>query len=407
MYAQEEEQQTYTQRYVRPIMYCMQPCPEIFKQVNMKSIDTLHLYVDVKNSSTNLFIPDAVKDIVETGRKLKSKLESSIFQSIIVTASNWINFCKQNNLKYKIIFCNDKGGSTYHKEINKLYKANRKITNVILEHYKEEIEVTKYQNWKLAEIICNKLNDVHFINLDFLESDFIPYYLVTRYYKENNNILHVLSSNDKDHFQYLNLPNTLMFSRKAGTTVIYDNKSYLNRFIKIKDLSTNKQAEWIKIMSEIDLQYINVVMALCGDVSDNVKGLYKIGEKMAAKMIVEKEVVDKLIGPIEEAEKRVMNGGKLLIEDAIPLSKLSKQWVQAIQENDVVTAAFKQISYEALINWLEKRDTLPKKEHLDKIHDNINKEYEMDENRESTIVDTIQRLEDCVLTEENLYPIFN
>jgi 5'-3' exonuclease len=198
-----------------------------------------------------------------------------------------------------------------------------------------------------------------------------------------------------------------MFSRKAGTTVIYDNKSYLNRFIKIKDLSTNKQAEWIKIMSEIDLQYINVVMALCGDVSDNVKGLYKIGEKMAAKMIVEKEVVDKLIGPIEEAEKRVMNGGKLLIEDAIPLSKLSKQWVQAIQENDVVTAAFKQISYEALINWLEKRDTLPKKEHLDKIHDNINKEYEMDENRESTIVDTIQRLEDCVLTEENLYPIFN
>ncbi len=119
MYAQ-EEQTSNLSRSVRPIMYCMQPCPEIFNQVNMKNIDTLHLYVDVKNSSTNLFIPDAVKDIIETGKRLKSKLESSIFQSIISTTSNWINFCKQNNLKYKIIFCNDKGGSTYHKEINKL-----------------------------------------------------------------------------------------------------------------------------------------------------------------------------------------------------------------------------------------------------------------------------------------------
>ena len=110
---------------------------------------------------------------------------------------------------------------------------------------------------------------------------------------------------------------------------------------------------------------------------------------------------------IEEAEKRVWNGGKLLIEDAIPLSKLSKQWVQAIQENDVVTDAFKQISYEALIKWLEKRDTLPKKEHLDKIEQNINKDYELNKQKEIDIINTIQRLEDCVLTEEHLYPIFN
>ena len=392
---------------LKPIMFCTQPCMEIFDYINPNTIDTIHLYIDLKNSSTNLFIPDVVQEIVETSRRMGKSVESSIFQSIILTCSNWISAARSRGFNCKIIICNDKGRSEYHTKLNPLYKKNRKITNVILEHYKEDIEVTKYQNWKLAEIICNKLNDVHFINLDFLESDFIPYYLVTRFYKNNDNILHVLSSNDKDHFQYLNLPNTLMFSRKGGTTVIYDKKSYLNRFIKIKDLSTNKQAEWIEIMSKIDLNYINVVMALCGDVSDNVKGLYKIGEKMAAKMIVEKEVVDKLIGPIEEAEKRVWNGGKLLIEDAIPLSKLSKQWVQAIQENDVVTDAFKQISYEALIKWLEKRDTLPKKEHLDKIEQNINKDYELNKQKEIDIINTIQRLEDCVLTEEHLYPIFN
>lgn len=392
---------------VRPIMYCMEPCLEIFQSVqNNNRIKKINLYVDVKNSSTNLFIPDAVEDIIETGKRLNSKIESSIFQSIIVTAANWKNAARQFGLECEIFFCNDKGGSKYHKGINPKYKANRKITNVLMEHYKEDLDATKLKNWGLAEKVCNKIDNVHFFNLNFLESDFIPYYIIKKHYSDRNDVLHVLSSNDKDHYQVLNLPNTCMFSRKSGTTTILDKQSYLSKYIKINSLEQKKQSEWIQVLNKINLEYINVIMAFCGDVSDNIKGLHKIGEKTAVKMLAE-DVSEKLLGTPEELLNRVNSGGNLIIDNAVPLSHLSKNWVFAIQNNQVVTDSYKQISYDCLIHWMELQDNLNKIENVKILEENINKPLANSEALNESLINHINKLEDCVLTEEHYYSLFN
>lgn len=388
---------------VKPIMFCMTPCLEILDSIKGNTkIDTVHLYVDLKNSSSLLFIPDAVEEMINDSTKLKSQFESSIFQSILLTASNWITAAKQRGLKIKIFFCNDKGKSKYHHALNPKYKANRKISRTVLAS--EEFSRLKDTNWKLADQVCSKLNDVYFISLEDLESDFIPYYIITRMLKNQDNVYHILSSNDKDHFQVLNLPNTVMFSRKGGTTNILDKQSYLSKFLKVNKASVNTQSNLIELMSKVDPEHIAVMMAICGDKSDNVFGLHKIGEKGAIKMLANKEVVDSLLGTSEDIETRIQNGQKVIKENPDIYDSLDKQWKQAYDSNELLTASYRQISYESLVRWLEKQDHTFKINRLEKINEIYNKPvYNYDKN---ILINNVKRLEDCVLTEQNLYNLF-
>lgn len=394
---------------LKPIMFCTQPCMEIFDYINPNTIDTIHLYIDLKNSSTNLFIPDVVQEIVETSRRMGKSVESSIFQSIILTCSNWISAARSRGFNCRIIICNDKGRSEYHTKLNPLYKKNRKITNVLMEHYSEEMDQIKTRNWDFAEKICSKLNNIHFINLNFLESDFLPYYLITRYYNELPNVYHIISSCDKDHFQLLNKPNTIMFSRKSGTTTILDKQSYLSKFLKINKASIKSQAKWIDTMSKVNPEYIVLIMAMCGDVSDNVFGIPKIGDKTALKMISNNEVVNELIGTVDELEDRLYNGGKVILDKPEIYDSLDNNWKLAVDNNDLLTKAYKQISYESLSRWLDKTDMINVKVPARKaIDDNINKPfYVYNELHKENFIKKIKELiHDFHLNDSDLYNLF-
>lgn len=370
------ENEIKTNNYISPIMYCMEPSIDLFQTLKKNSFDTINLYIDVKNTSTGLFIPDVVQRICENGKRLKCGIDTTIFQNILNTIINWTEFAKFNKKNIKIFFINDEGKSEYHNKINPEYKANRKITNLILAEYKEDLDRIKKINWNKAELVSNKFKNVFFITTRRLESDFIPYYLVTRYFKEDKRTVHIISSNDKDHYQFLNLPNTLMFSKKAQEWTVLDESSYLFKYIKFKDLRFEMQASWLETISKIDKKYIAILMALCGDASDNVKGLYKIGEKYAAKMISDKELLESLIGDYDEMIDRVLNGGLIFNTENIDITKLDKYWKQAVENNETVTNAFKQISYEVLSRWLDKKDCLRKQEIIKDIENVLNNKKE-------------------------------
>lgn len=361
--------------YSKSILSCTYVPNEIMNYIqDNTSIDTIHFYIDLKNSSTGLFVPEIVQTIVSNNSTMKKGFDSTILQSLLLTISNWKYWCNQRNLKLKIFIANDVGKSEYHLTLEKGYKANRKLSNIILESCKEEMDEIKLKNWNFSEDVCNSLNDVYFITLKFVESDFIPYYLVKNYFKDNSNILHILSSNDKDHYQFLNLPNTLMFFKKAGEYVVLNKNKFINKFVNYKTLPFEKQTQWINIIKNVEPEQIVNIMALVGDAVDEVPGIKGVGNKTAIKLFSEKEVVEKLIGPPEGSLKRILEGKNLVIEDSIPFSKLSNKWKNVISNNELITNAYKLISYDCLINWLEKKDTVHKVETLEKIENILNKE---------------------------------
>lgn len=352
---------------VKPVLFSMNPCTNILDNMSNK-IDTVHFYIDLKNSSTMLFIEDYLKEILYNTQK-NPHIDTSIFQSIFFTIYQWKTFFNNKNLKYKIFICNESGESKYHTGIYKDYKKNRKIRkSTFLAELSQEVNNIKQQNWNISKIVTQTCDNVYFLELDRIESDFIPYYLITRNYKDMDNIYHVISSTDKDHYQILNIPNTIMFSKKSNEFTIYDKNSYLAKYVKPAKNTTNinKQAQYIELMSRFNSDYINVLMAFCGDASDSIPGLPKIGEKTAIKMLTNDEVTSVLLGSLDEIEDRVNSGGQLLnMCKKDYYDKLDPNWQLAYNKNDLITNSYRMISYESLCRYLEKLNTELKRVNID------------------------------------------
>ena len=103
-----------------------QPTTELMEKIQEYNPKNIHIYVDLKNVSTSLFIESVAQEIVDNS--LNNEIDTSIFQSILLYSSLWKGIGNNYNYNIKIFFCNDKGHSIYHQEIYKNYKRNRKIS---------------------------------------------------------------------------------------------------------------------------------------------------------------------------------------------------------------------------------------------------------------------------------------
>ena len=101
------------------------PTKEI--QDKLKEYSRVHVYLDVKNAMTALFIPDVALSLVETTERYGT-LDSSIFQAILTYSSYWKSLCAENGVECKIFASTDVGTSEYHRSIHKEYKSSRNIS---------------------------------------------------------------------------------------------------------------------------------------------------------------------------------------------------------------------------------------------------------------------------------------
>jgi hypothetical protein len=371
--------------------------------INEQNPDTIHVYIDLKNVLRSLFVEDVVREIVLNSQTMNN-IDSSIFQSIIYTASTWKSFASRLGLTAKIFICSDVGKSSYHRSIYTKYKYRRDILNssAIMG---EKIKKIRDKNFLLAENICNRLPDVYFFCLKYLESDFLPYYLITRKFS-NENIFHVVCSNDKDLYQTLLGDNVVQLYRMNKVNNILSRNSVLPLYLKLNKTTTKNKTEKLEKISKIDKGYLAVMMAIIGDASDDIPGIDGIGPVSIIKLFSQTDIVTKLIGTQEELEERVHNGGNVFVEDKIGLSQMPGIWRNVFLKNDLVTRAYKLISFESLCRWLEDGSNTLKNEYINYMDKLLNKEDIKVIPTSKAFITSLQVIEDLYLTEDIVDNIF-
>jgi len=371
--------------------------------IKEKQPDSLYVYIDLKNVLRSLFVEDVVREIVLNSQTMNN-IDSSIFQSIIYTSSYWKSFATQLGLSAKIFICSDIGKSCYHRSIYNKYKYRRDIMNTSA-MIGEKIKKIRDKNFLLAEHICNRLPDVYFFCLKYLESDFLPYYLITRKFLDDN-VFHVVCSNDKDLYQTLINDNVIQLYRMNKTNNILNKESVLQTYLKVNKTSTKKKAEKLEKISKMDRTHLAAMMSMIGDDVDDVPGIDGIGPVSIINLFSQMETVKNLLGTQEELEDRISNGGNVFIEDNIGLNQMSDLWRKVFIKNDLVTRAYKLISFESLCRWLENKSSTEKMEYIKYVDKLLSKEDIQIIPTTKSFMTSLQVIEDLYLTEDTVGNLF-
>lgn len=378
--------------------------PRVLSDIlNERQPKSLHVYIDLKNVLRSLFVEDVVREIVLNSQTMNN-IDSSIFQAILFNVGYWKQFAEYKGLSSKIFICSDIGKSSYHRSIYSKYKYRRDILNSSA-LMGEKIKKIRDKNFLLAEHICNRLPDVYFFCLKYLESDFLPYYLMTRKFNDDS-IFHVVCSNDKDLYQTLINDNVIQLYRMNKTNSILGKGSVLPTYLKVNKPSTKKRAEKLEKISRINKEYLPAMMAIVGDDVDDIPGIDGIGPVSIINLFSQTETVTNLFGTPEEIEERVSNGGKVFLEDKIGLNQMSELWRKVFIRNDLVTQAYKLISFESLCRWLETKSDTNKIEYLRYVDKLLTKEGVQVIPTPKSFMTSLQVIEDLYLTEDVIENLF-
>lgn len=352
--------------------------------LNQRIIDSgdcenLHIYVDVRNGCTPLFYEGYIKSVYEN-MLTSNKIDISLFSSFINYIIRLRNFFKHKiGFKaVKIFFFMDRGKSSYHKHIVDDYKKNRMLTTMNLNlNIIETVFDCVNKNFDLCEKFINFLPDVFFIKLKDLESDFIPYYLIKKYYNNDNNIKHVIFSTDKDMLQTLLLNDNIYQYIKVSRS----NQTFLKSYSIINYLLKDEKTDYSHLKN-----YINIIMAFVGDIGDHVKGVKGIGYKTSIKHI--ENFIN--IGLDDEILKnKILKKEKI---DFLTSDKKIKNSINLFNNNlDILNKSYRLISFESLIDFI---DIKSGKKEVDYPHNyTLNNEYK------KMYIDYI----DSIINNENKY----
>lgn len=388
----------------------LRPTDSIISRVQQNRCDTVHLYVDLKNVLRSLYHKDVCNQLLHDQELIGSS--SLIFQSILILYSDWKELCNKHNLDLKMFVFSDTNRSVYHLNIDRGYKCNRRITTSSM--LSEDILEIRRKNTELGYNIYNKLPNIYMFYLRALEADFVPYWLITRKFKEQENVFHVIFSNDKDMFQVLTSPRIIQVYKVGGGIIELDTTNVSYKYYKIDTTDFKKINKINPILNNIKNEYLIVSMALCGDASDDVAGLPRIAEKTALRIVCDSDLVNLIIGSPEELYDRIISDNpffkdnvnwECLSSTCKPLYTVYKN-IGLEKINEICTKSYKLISFECLCNWLEKCDTTEKIDLVKEIEKVLDKANSALIPNSKIFMESMRSLRDCSITENEVDNIF-
>jgi hypothetical protein len=300
--------------------------------------DTLNLYFDIKNNLQSLYMQHTIVNIVES--TLTSKFtDSSVFEAVMQFLSFHKIYAANRNIKINFFIFMETGRSNYHLNISKTYKISRRIDDLYgLDREKRDLFFTVLQkNFMLLEKAGNRMPNIKVIRLQNLEADFIPYFVISRKLVDTSpNVGHIIYSNDHDMLQCLN-----------------DNVFVYVKVPKVKRLVRKNEAlqSYLKFRECVPDSYLPLIMAIIGDIGDNVDGIKGIGGKTIEKII---EEVVQLTGGIENLFHNVVKGKPIFNPD---LTSHPNKYINTIVQKELtentISKNLKLVSFEILSRFLD------------------------------------------------------
>lgn len=196
--------------------------------------------------------------------KTKRGLYTNAIYGFVMMVENAIEKIKPSH----VVVCFDMKGKTFRSDIYKDYKGTRQKTPNELE-----------QQWPLVRDILNYMN-IKILESPVYEADDIAGTLSK--IASEKNFDNYLLTGDKDYFQLVNENTRVLFTRKGITEM------------DIITVDKIKEDYGIEPLEFIELK------ALMGDASDNIPGIYGIGEKTGLKLIRQFHTLENLYDNIDE-----------------------------------------------------------------------------------------------------------
>lgn len=379
------------------IMTSAYPPEELHDWIRRINPEYIFVYIDFKNVIRPLYIDDVIREFLSYSSRNEYN-DSRIFQSCLHMASYWKRFCHGYNIKCKIFFSSDIGRSEYHRKIYKDYKLNREILREHAPSYHNKFQEILNNNILLSENILNKLKDVFWFHLKSLESDFVPYYLITRKFNPlNKNILHVVCSNDKDMYQMLDNDHICQIMKKQQMNLLYDKRNCMMEFLNINKIGKKNKDFILDNIHILEPEDICLIMSLVGDAVDDVPGVNGIGRVNATRMIIEqKKYFNSSIYDIaSDFSNKTLFNEKFKEENSN-----HKLWKLVFENENIVIDAFRMISYEVLCRCLEKKLDVYSIKSLERLNNILYKKNKRIFTNRDSMIRFVSELNDCKIDPE-------
>lgn len=292
----------------------------------------INLYLDFKNVAQGLYYKDTVLSFISESRRCRH-IDLRLFFSFLEFVSWHKDYARKRNVKLNMYFFWERGDSAYHTAIHKEYKEARHLADFFGLELSEEDLFRKIlnKNYDLILKVGNQLPGVTAIQLDYLEADFIPYYLI----KLNNadHKTHIIYSNDKDMYQCLEEDNTFQFVR---------------HYRKLKILSKNNvMSEFLKGETTIGPDYFPLLLSIIGDDGDGFKMVNGIAEKTLLKVVDE---LPKLFGTMDEVYKNIKDKKSIIREDYRTKNKVLQR---IIKDEELIIRNLKLASFRLICDFFD------------------------------------------------------
>lgn len=212
---------------------------------------------------------------------------------LYTTLRNLLNIIQEfepyiNKTLFNIVY--ETGKSQNHLNIDEEYKGNRDIQKQLEEKYDtiEEIQRERFNFRNQIEALKKITMNIPILNhveTSKTEGDFAIRFLLTelenilsKYNIDKSNIIHIIFSNDSDFLQLLEFSNIIIYNFR------------LKRYIYSKNINTH----FSRYSKPMDVLLSKII---CGDSTDNIKGIKGIGVKRFAKI---NEIISDMLVPTFE-----------------------------------------------------------------------------------------------------------